>query len=59
MVTQLKEKYALVADIVVASMRFVCGGVECLDDMTLQDCGIQEGAPVMVVYQVDGGQFIQ
>ena len=54
-VMQLKTKYAAVADMVVESMRFVCGGNECVNEDTLDTAGITADAPVMVVYQVPGG----
>ena len=55
-VLELKQKYAAMGvDMLVDNMRFVCGGNECENNQSLADAGIQEGTPVMVVYQVIGG----
>jgi len=36
----LKEKYAKVSDMLVESMRFVCGGEELVDEDTLDTAGV-------------------
>ena len=50
LVSELKDKFAKVADKKVDTMRFVCYGALCKEEDTLGDCGILANTPVWVVF---------
>ena len=57
LISELKGKYAEIIEWSVNDIRFVCGGQECKDNETLCDLGISQGAPIDVVFQVQGGEI--
>ena len=57
LISELKVNYAQKVETPVNDIRFVCGGAECKDNETLCDLGISQGAPIDVVFQVQGGEI--
>ena len=54
-IEDLKNLYEEKVDRLVTEMRFVSGGAECKDHLTLMDCNIGENTAIVCVWDVTGG----